>query len=301
MDKMIPCKTRKGFALIVTLSVLSVMIALTGVLLSYLDKARGDAARTKALLQANVYYVDMQNTLKKLGKNKQSVMEQLYAYPMPINSPKGEFALTIKCRPLANGININWLGLDNNQSMQPFYTAAQKVFDDVVQAYNIQDAQRLQELLLEEIGGQKKWVQKEECRLAQKNGIISREQFKRIIMRYRLEADDEKAEDVPWEKFFVFDPGFKQADGNYLSAELIALLFDLDVALVQENWRPGETMLQSFVLSNGAEYAKYEKLFSKGFTDEAECEVQYPYEDRSFTFAFTQSGGEIKYFEFENK
>ncbi|MDQ1325512.1 MAG: hypothetical protein QG564_636 [Campylobacterota bacterium] len=301
MDKTVRCKTRNGFALIITLSVLSVMIALAGVLLSYLDEVREDAVQTKAMIQANLYYVDMQNAFKKLGKNKKSIMELLYSYPIPLNSPEGEFSVTVKCRPLANGININWLGLENNQTMEVFHTAARQVFDSIAQAYSIEDAGRLQELLLEEIGGAKKWVQKEQHRLVQKNGIISREQFERIITQYQFEADDAKVNDIPWEKFFVFDTGIEQMDGNYLSAELISLLFDFDIALVEEGWIVGETALQSFVESSGGEYAKYEKLFSKGFVDESECEVRFPYGNKKFGFTFMQSRGEIKYFEFDSK
>ena len=301
MDKTIRCRTRKGFALIITLSVLSVMSALVGILLGYLEKARTDAAQTRAMIQANLYYVDMRDTLKKLGKNKKEVMDLLYAYPIPLNSPDGEFSVTIKCDPLANGININWLGFENNQTMQIHYETAQHVFDTIVQTYGIKDAARLQELLLEEIGEQKKWVQKEQSRLLQKNGIISREQFERILTRYQFEADDAEANDIAWEKFFVFDTQSKQADGNYLSAELIALLFGFDIVQVQKDWIAGEINLQTFVQNNGGEYAKYEKLFYKGFVDEARCEVQFPYENKKFGFTFVQNHGEIKYFEFHNK
>ena len=41
---------RKGFALFITLSVLAVIIALTGILLSYFDEVRKDAETTKALI-----------------------------------------------------------------------------------------------------------------------------------------------------------------------------------------------------------------------------------------------------------
>ncbi|MCF6205631.1 MAG: hypothetical protein L3J47_01880 [Sulfurovum sp.] len=51
-------KKRSGFALIITLSVLMVVIALTGVLIGYLDTARRDASQTKALIQANLFFAD---------------------------------------------------------------------------------------------------------------------------------------------------------------------------------------------------------------------------------------------------
>ena len=45
---------REGFALMITLSVLSVVIALTIVLLSYFTKVKEDAETTKALIQADI-------------------------------------------------------------------------------------------------------------------------------------------------------------------------------------------------------------------------------------------------------
>ena len=57
---------REGFALLITLSVLTVIIALTTVLLSYLDEVREDASQTKALIQANVYYADITKVFNDL-------------------------------------------------------------------------------------------------------------------------------------------------------------------------------------------------------------------------------------------
>ena len=57
----ITVKHRQGFALLVTLSVLSVIIALTMVLLSYFDEVKQDSSKTKALIQADVYYTNITN------------------------------------------------------------------------------------------------------------------------------------------------------------------------------------------------------------------------------------------------
>lgn len=50
---------RKGFALLITLSVLAVLMALTGVLLGYFGEVRKDAMATNALIQGNLYYTDI--------------------------------------------------------------------------------------------------------------------------------------------------------------------------------------------------------------------------------------------------
>lgn len=289
---------RKGFALLVTLSVLAAIIALTGILLSYFDEVRQDASKTKALIQGNLYYADIKKTFKNF-KKKKTLYTTLYLMPVPISSPDGKFSLMLKCRPLANGVNINWLGLGNSQEMVEQYHAAQKVFDTLSQVYNLEDAGRLQEMLLEEIGGKEKFVQKEQSRLRQKNGIISYKQFESIISRYQIEADDQKVGRVPWSKLFTFGTTAKVIDGDYISAELISLLFDMDLAMVREEWIEGEIKLNTFVENSGETYNQ--KLFSKDFVEETGCEVQYGHTNERFRFKFVDIQGEVKDFEFYGK
>ena len=289
---------RKGFALLITLSVLAVIIALTGILLSYFDEVREDASTTKALIQGNLYYADIKKTFKNF-KKKKTLYTTLYLMPVPISSPDGKFSLMLKCRPLANGVNINWLGLGNSQEMVEQYHAAQKVFETISQVYSLEDTGRLEEMLLEEIGGKKKFVQKEQSRLRQKNGIISYKQFEGIINRYQLEVDDQKVGRVPWSKFFVFSPTSKVIDGDYISAELISILFDIDLATVKEEWIEGEVKLQTFVQNSAGTYNK--KLFTQAFLEETECDVQYGHASERFRFKFVDIQGEVKDFEFYGK
>ncbi len=289
---------RKGFALLITLSVLAVIIALTGILLSYFDEVRKDATTTKALIQSNLYYADIRKIFKNF-KEKNTLYTTLYLTPVPLSSPDGRFSLMLKCRPLANGVNINWLGLGNSQEMLEQYNAAQKVFDTISQTYNLEDAGRLQEMLLEEIGGKEKFVQKEQSRLRQKNGIISYKQFEGIISRYQLEVDDQKVSRVPWAKLFAFSRTAKVIDGDYISAELISLLFDIDLATVKEEWIEGEGELKTFVQNSGGTYNQ--KLFAQDFLEEAECEVQYGHAGERFRFKFVDIQGEVKDFEFYGK
>ena len=289
---------RNGFALLITLSVLAVIIALTGILLSYFDEVRKDANTTKALIQGNLYYADIQKTFKNF-KKKKTLYRTLYLTPVPLSSPDGRFSLMLKCHPLANGVNINWLGLENNKSMYLAYNTAQSVFDEISQIYNLEDAGRLQEMLLEEIGGKEKFVQKEQSRLRQKNGIISYEQFESIVSRYQFEVDDQKVGHVPWSKFFIFSAAAKVIDGDYISAELISLLFDIDLAAVKEEWIEGEVKLKSFVQNSGGTYDQ--KLFAQDFLEESECEVFYGYAGERFKFKFIDIQGEVKDFEFYGK
>ena len=62
-------KSRPGFALLITLSVLSVIIALTMVLLSYFEEVQQDSSETKALIQADIYYTNITKVFQSI-KNK---------------------------------------------------------------------------------------------------------------------------------------------------------------------------------------------------------------------------------------
>ena len=294
---------RKGFALIITLSALTVIIALTAVLISYIDEARKDSSTTKAMIQGNLYYADIKKIFTKF-KKKKTLYTTLYLSPIPFVSPDGRFSVIVHCAPLANGVNINWLGLGNDQKMSEQFSMVQNIFEIIVQEYDLEDAARLEEMILEEIGGKNKFVQKEQSRLRQKNDIISLKQFEGILDRYQFESDDSKVGQVPWGKFFVFNKVEKSTeenfiDGNYISAGLISFVFAIDLETVKEEWIPGALDLKTFVQDNGGTYDQ--KLFAKEFLAQSQCEVQYDYEGERFAFKFEDIEGEVKNFEFFGK
>ena len=291
-------RQRSGFALLITLSVLAVLIALTGVLLSYFDTVRKDAAGTKALIQGDLYYADVRRIITDF-KEKKTLFATLYQIPVPLASPDGRFDLVLQCHPEANGININWLGKEDDPQMNVQYKTAQKLFEAIVQNYGLEDAGRLEELLLEAMQGKKTFAAREDKRLLQKNGIISFKQFTRILQRYQFETDDQKIATVPWKKYFVFGDRGDVVDGDYLSAELIAILFNIDLDTVKEGWVQGGMKLKDFVQGMGSKYD--DKLYAEGFVEEVGCSVQYAYEDGRYAFTFKDSEGEVKDFEFNGK
>jgi hypothetical protein len=293
---------KKGFALIITLSALAVIIALTAVLVTYLDEARRDASMSKAMIQGDLYYADIKKVFKGF-KEKKNLYNVLYLSPIPLVSDDGKFSVIVACKPLSNAVNINWLAFGNNNKMLEQYDAVQKVFEAIVVNYSIENPGMLEEMLLEEIGTDAKYVQKEQSRLRQKNGIISLKQFTDILDRYQREADDSKIAEVPWEKLFVFkeaskDPESNLIDGNYVSAELLALLFDIDLETVKEEWIKGSE-LKKFVSDMGG--TANEKLFAKEFLEESQCDVAYDYEGERYSFRFVDIEGEVKNFEFFGK
>jgi len=292
-------KYRQGFALLITLSVLVVIITLFTVLLSYLDKVKEDASDTKALIQADIYHTNITNIFQGI-KNKETLFSVLYTTALPLQTPEGRFSLQLHCDPLYKGVNINWLGLVNSGQNTAYTSVAQELFEFIAQEYDIQDPERLYEMLLEEIGEKNTLVQKEQSRLHQKNGIISYRQFADIISRYQFEIDDPEIGAVPWEKYFSFSPEADKIDAQYSSPELLAYLFDMDVSTVEE-WTSLDEKgtLESFIRENGGDYEKRKSILAgEKFLEAAECSVGYAMAGEQYGFRFEYINGEAKYFEF---
>jgi len=303
MDKMQPeplvVTSQKGFALIITLSVLSVVIALTVVLLSYFNEVKEDSETTKALIQADVYYADIIEQFNKFAK-KNSLFNQLYKKPLSLRTDDGRFSMLLRCSPLSKGININWLALQRGEKKQHLFQEAQLLFDTLAEEYNLEDPDRLLEMILLEIGLGKKFVKPEQSRLIQKNGIISYQQFAGILNRYEMEVDDLKVGRIPWQKYFSFSLKSEKIDAEYSSAELISFLFDIDLKTVRE-WKRTvpKPSLSSFVNDNAGNYNEKKNLLAGStFLGESRCSVNY---GAGYKFTFDYIQGEAKYFEFYGK
>jgi hypothetical protein len=295
---------RKGFALLITLSVLTVVIALTAVMMGYLDSARRDAVNTKALIQANLYFVDIKKVFMSV-KDKKSFYKVLYQTPIPLQSENDVFSVLLDCKPMDNGININWLGQGNNPKTKVQYTMAQKVFDTLVQSYDLADPTRLEEILLQSMSGGNGYDRDEmQSRLHQKNGIISYQQFTQLVEKYQFETDDRNVGRIKWKDYFVFNPVKKgkksnMISGDYLSPALVAILFDIDEESVKEIWSGSQGSLRKLLTQFGIDYDK--KLFTEKITERAVCEVMYKYQTKQYYFTFRDIEGEVKDFAFYGK
>jgi len=293
-------RKRRGFALIITLSVLMVLISLTTVMISYLDKARGDASSTEAMIQANLYFNDIKEILSRF-KERKTLYNTLYATPLPLSGEDERFSMLLTCRPLRNGINFNWLSFENEPLMQLQYNAAETLWEKIVQNYGILDPERLRQILLShmETGT---WKDEEGVEhLLLKSGIYAYEAFLQLLSRYQFEADDPSVGKVPWQKFFVFlpvakDPARNKVAGGYLSEEAVALLFDLDIASVKEEWFPGEGALKRVLDKFGIRYEG--KLYADTFINQSYCDVSYTYKKHQYAFSFIDQEGEVNGFEF---
>ena len=298
-DKGATRPNREGFALMITLSVLAVVIALTMVLLSYFKEVKKDADHTQALIQANLFYTDIVKQFSKF-KEKKELFDQLYLFPIALSAAEGRFSMTLSCEPLAKGLNINWLALEKDLKHQTHFQEAQNLFDFLAQEHNIEDPARLREMLLLEMGDKHKTIVKKQSRLRQKEGIISYQQFEKIISEYQLEIDDLNVDKIAWQKYFSFLIRADKIDAQYSTAELLSFLFDIDLESVRDWTSSAEkASLKDFVNNNGGTYDEKKVLLAEEtFLDLSHCEVHY---GQGYRFAFDYIEGEAKHFEFYGK
>ena len=302
-------RMRQGVVLFITLSVIVAMMALVGVIFSYLDKSRENASHTAALIQADLIFRDSKvaiDTLLKKGskdkKVKREILDILYLASVTIQAEENEAMFTtLDCQPLDNGVDINWLGLEDNSSAQALYTSAQITFDLLVDKYNIRDASRLLSLIKSAIGDAEESEEQNQGRLGQRKGIMNLSQFNIIVRDYRFEVDDSKIEEILWEEYFSFGVQSSMIDGNYLSAEFIALFFEMELDTVREEWFEGDD-LKAFISSFGGDSSRYdEKIFSTEAIERMECQVIYGYQGIVYAMGFDYIEGRAEKFEFYGK
>ena len=294
---------RNGVVLFITLSVIVAMLGLVGVIFSYLDRAKQNSSHSGAIIQSNLFFADTSRAIDKLlkivGKDKdkrETILTTLYSAPMTLQPQESELFITAECRPLDNGVNINWLGYENNSSMQSHYSMAQRLFDDMVDRYSIDNPSLLLEKILIAINGSST----EGSRLKRGVGIVSLSQFQEILREYQLQSDDRGVEKIRWERFFTFDKGSILIDGNYISAELISMLFDIELELVKDEWFEGDN-LKEFVVANGGDISKYKKIFSPTLIERIHCKVTYSYLDEVYSFGLDYLEERAERFEFYAK
>ena len=232
---------RPAITLLITLSVIATMIALMGVMFKYLDVARGKAEVKASMIQANLLSADMGQMLRQiLGKKpSKSTMKTLFETPLGLSAQSGEFAMTIACTPLANRVNITWLGLEGVGKKQKAFSLAQSLFEMLTDQVNLRDAALLREKILAELKQTNSMVFGVSSRINKKKGIISFKKFQEILDDYRYEADDIRVYRIPWQKYFSFGISEQKIDGDFISPELLAFLYDVEIDVVQEDFEMG--------------------------------------------------------------
>ena len=294
---------RQGITLLITLSVIATMIALMGVMFKYLDVARGKAEIKASMIQANLLSADIGRFLRQiLGKSpSKSKMQTLFETPLALSTLNGEFRMAIACKPLANRINIGWLGLGEQSKHARAYTLAASLFDMLTEHANLRDASLLREKIAAALNGEGRLVFGQPSRINEKKGIITFKKFREILDSYRYEADDPRVYRIPWQRYFSFGIREQRIDGDFISPELLAFLYDVEINVVREDFEMGS--LNSF-LSNIGESRKtggYDAFLfsnSKKALPIARCSASYSFRKGNYGFAFNYINGRIEGFEF---
>ncbi len=289
---------RSAITLLITLSVIATMIALMGVMFKYLDVARGKAEVKAAMIQANLLSTDVSRFLRQiLGKRpSKNTMKTLFETPLSLNAESGEFSMGISCKPLADRINIAWLGLGDGAKNQQAYALASSIFDMLTDKVNLRDAGLLKEKIAAALKSGSGSTFGIPSRINRKKGIITFKKFQELLDDYRFETDDNRVYGIPWQRYFGFGTHEKKVDGDFISPALLALLYDVDPNVVQEDYTLGE--LNGFLAEIGESRDTYKWLFSKNTLAVAQCRGSYTFRKGSYSFTFNYIHGKVEGFEF---
>ena len=299
-------KRKRGIALFITLMVIASIMSIIAVSFSYLEKVQNDAGETSAIIQGDLLYKNTVEVLKRFfpkGSKNQDKLGLLYTNPLPLSEPKNGFYLTISCKPLMKGVPISWLDESFTQKVPAKTSLAKRVLQNVMEQYEVEEPSQLEELIYKAVSANPLENIDYKPRVKTKKGIVSREQFNRVITDYLFVSDDTKVLTIPWEKYFTFTTVNNQTkiDGVYLSAELISVAFDIPIEIVQESWNPEEMTLVEFLEQNGVLEPLNKKIYSKEALNAMHCEATYAYKKNQYGFNFNYIEGRSQNFEFNGQ
>jgi hypothetical protein len=290
---------RKGVTLFITLSIIAAMLAVLGVVFTFLGNARTQAEVKASLIQSNLLYTDIKSTLRLLTR-KPSVGKYttLYDTPVAVATRSGEFNVMFHCSPIADRPNIAWLAMDGQRNRQYHFELAEKIFDALVQKANVRDPSLLHQKIVDALKRKKRMRFNILSNINKKKGTISQREFHSILDTYRYEADDDRADGIAWEDYFAFGDDMGKIDSSFIRPEVLALVFDIDLRLVQgdDGFKRGDS-LKDFLEENGLDLTLYNwkkqvggkviELFAKKApVDAMRCLVSYEFRDGQYAFRF---------------
>jgi len=304
-------KRKTGIALLITLMVIASIMSILAVSFSYLEKVKKDAGVTSALIQANILYGNTLEVLKRFFPPKSDNGKKLaliYNMPLMINDEKSGFAMTLSCEPLISAVPINWLSEEVSANVPEKNTLAKDVLSYVIENYNIQEPNGLEELLLQKITGKEVEDGVYAKRLKKQKGIISKEQFETIITEYVMKYDDINALKVPWDKYFTYIKVDKKTkiDGVYPATEFVSAAFNIPIDIVKNGWEHDDITndplptLSSFLRDNGYTQPN-KKIFSDKALNAMHCKQRFAYKDKQYGFKFNYIEGRSSNFEFNGQ
>jgi len=299
-------KRKTGIALFITLMVIASIMSIIAVSFSYLEKVQKDAGTTSALIQANLLYGNTIEVIKRFfpaGSDNSEKLTLMYTMPLVLSEEKSGFALNLNCQALMIGAPIGWLDPKQTTKVPEKTTLSREVLGKVMERYEIEDPNGLEEILLQEITGKHTTNEDYVPRLVSNKGINSKKQFDQLLLTYALRYDDLKALNVPWEKYFTFVPFDEKTkiDGSYLSAEFISAAFDIPIEIVQDGWILGESTLSTFLKENGIVAPINNKIYANKALNAMHCEQTFAYQERQYTINFNYIEGRSTNFEFNGQ
>jgi len=299
-------KRKEGIALFITLMVIASIMSIIAVSFSYLEKVQKDAGATSAIIQGDLLYKNTISILKRFfpkGQDNSEKLKLIYTMPLILSEPKSGFALNLSCQPLLTGVPISWLDKANTGNNVEKINLAKNVLTLVMEQYEIEEPARLEELIFFEIRGRVNQNSDYQPRINTQKGIVSKNQFDRILSNYRLLYDDPKAQNVPWERYFSFSQvdAKTKIDGIYLTAEFISVAFEIPIEIVQDSWIVGESTLLTFLRENSIIAPVNKNIYSNKALSAMHCEQTYAYKDGQYKFNFDYIEGRSGNFEFNGK
>jgi hypothetical protein len=308
-------KTKRGIALFITLLVIASILSIVAISFTYLEKVQKDATKMSAIIQGNILYKNTTEILKRFfpkGKVDSKKLDMIYSIPLILSEPKSDFSINLQCKPLMVAIPIKWLDELFTEKTPTRLDLARDVLSKIMEKYDIKEPNRLEEYILAEITGKAQEYQEYEERIREKKGIISKKQFDRIILDYRLRYDDEQVFKIPWDKYFIFLDVTKKAiiDSTYVTDELVSMTFDIaiesikDTRILENDTGTGivkKLTLKALLTESGINETIDKKIFSDKALNSMHCEERYSYRDRFYSFSFDYSDERIANFEFNGE
>ncbi len=286
---------RSGVTLFITLSVIASMLALLGIVFTYLEKARSEAEVKASLIQGDILYADVRSALRRLtGKTpKTSTYKQIYQMPLAVATRNGEFGAMIQCSPIADRPNIAWLGDDGNTARQGHFEIAEKVFDFLTDRANLRNPSDLHDRILEALKRTRIKRFNIVTNINKKKGTISLREFQAILDEYRYHNGDDKASSIPWQTYFAFGEDLGMMDSSFIQPKVLSVVFDIDMHLIQgaDGFQMGDA-LKTFLETNGLDTTWYDlkppkAVFAKERpVDAMRCTVTYSFREGQYAFRF---------------
>ncbi len=292
-------KKRPAITLFITLAVIVALIALIGIVFGYLNEARAKAQDKSALIEANLIYADVSNAVSRyVGKSPSiGTLKNIYNIPITIKESKGPFSLLAACTASRAAVPITWLKSNGGASMQSRYNIASAIIEDIGVQSRLKDTERLKSMISEALDSKYSYNFGKEARLKRRKDYLSWVEFKKILDDYYLKEGDENVYKVPWKSYYSFGEGYKEIDGNFLSAKLVSIIFGIDEQIVEENFKSGH--LKKFLYDNGADMELYNSdIFAKKAVVAMECSASYTFGKGSYSLKFRYINGKVEGFEF---